>query len=319
MHRPLLLLTSLLCIAAAGCSIPTVLVQPVSNSPALEETVVRPGKTSRRKVAVIEVEGLLANATTGGGFLGTEENKVSLFRQQLGRAAADDRVKAVVLRINSPGGTVAASEAMYGDLRKFQEKTGKPVVAACQDVAASGAYYVAAAADEIHAAPGSLVGSIGVIFQTLDVSPLLDDVGIQITPITSGPLKDLASPFDGLSDAERDVLSGIVAEMHAQFTGVVLEHRNLADPSQAFDGRVYTGRGAVAAGLVDVVTDLDASLDRAAELADAEGASVVMYKRPYGYRGSVYATGPTLEVPGAAAIERMASALLPGAYYLWMP
>ena len=125
---------------------------------------------------------MLVNATTGGGLLGSEENKVSLFRQQLAKAASDNRVKAVVLRVNSPGGTVSASEVMYGDLMKFRAPSGKPVVAHCQDVAASGGYYVAVAADEIHATPTSIVGSIGVIFNTIDASELMDKIGVKVKP-----------------------------------------------------------------------------------------------------------------------------------------
>ncbi len=317
----------LIAFLAGGCSLPSVLVQPVSSSPALEETTVLAGKTTRQKIAVIEVEGMLINATTGGGLLGSEENKVSLFRQQLAKAASDDRVKAVVLRVNSPGGTVSASEVMYNDLMKFRASSGKPVVAHCQDVAASGGYYVAVAADEIHATPTSIVGSIGVIFNTIDASELMEKVGVKVAPVTSGPLKDMGSPFNGLGDVERGVIEGIVDDLYGQFTGVVLSRREIKEQDIAFDGRVFTGRDAMRIGLVDTLCDLDASIKRARELSGADGATAVMYKRPYGYRGSIYATspaggvgsagGPTvIHVPGLADLTRMLS---PGAYYLWMP
>ena len=313
-----------------GCSLPSFVVTPVSSSPELEEVVVYEGRTGRSKVAVIPVEGLLTNARTGGGLLGGgEENKVSLFRQQIGRAANDDRVKAVVLRVNSPGGTVTASQAMYEIVVDFRRKTGKPVVAHCQDVAASGGYYVAVAADEVHAVDTSIVGSIGVIFNTLDVSPLLAKIGVNVTPITSGPLKDMASPYDGLDQGEREVIEGMVAEMYAQFTDAVDRHRadDGIDRSVAYDGRVFTGRGAMEAGLIDRVGTLDDSVNRARRLAGVPGARVVMYTRPYGYRGSIYASGPAAQ-PGEAqgpltlrvpAVERLAELMQPGAYYLWMP
>ena len=325
-YRLLLPLLTVLATFAGGCSLPSLLIQPVSNSPELQETVVLPGKTDRQKIAVIEVEGMLVNARTGGGLLGAEENKVSRFRQQLERAANDGRVKGIVLRINSPGGTVAASQAMYGDLAKYKEVTGKPVVAACQDVAASGGYYVALAADEIHATPSSVVGSIGVIFNTIDASELMAKLGVSVNAITSGPLKDMGSPFNGLGEEEREVMQGMVDELYGQFTDAVQAQRTVEDPQTAFDGRVFTGTGALDAGLIDRVCDLDASINRARELAGAPGAAAVMYKRPYGYRGSLYAQSPVSEgpaaspvvvdVPGLSDVARM---LQPGAYYLWMP
>ncbi|MEM1011014.1 MAG: signal peptide peptidase SppA [Planctomycetota bacterium] len=320
-----LLVASLVALTSLGCSIPTFVVQPVSNSPELEEVVVRRGETKRAKVAVIPVEGLLVNARTGGGLLGTEENPVSLFRQQLARAAADDRVKAVVLRINSPGGTVAASEAMYRDVLRFKQQTGKVVVAASQDVSASGGYYVSCAADEIHAVPGGIVGSIGVIFQTLDASELMAKIGVEVRPITSGDLKDLGSPFDGLSEEEEAVFRGLVDDFFASFVAVVNEHREISDTETAFDGRVFSATQAKEIGLIDEVLDLDSSLSRAAELADAKGATVIRYTRPFGYRGSIYASGdvasltPRPALPGSEVLERYLQMLEPGAYYLWMP
>lgn len=327
--RPLALVAPPLALAAGGCSLPSLLITPVSSSPVLEETVVEAGKTKREKIALIEVEGMLSNTRVGSGGLlgGGEENKVSLFRQQLNAAAADDRVKAVVLRINSPGGTVTASDVMYDMVIDFKRRTGKPVVAACQDVAASGGYYVACAADEIHATDTSIVGSIGVIFQTIDLSAAMNKLGVAVRPIASGPNKDMGSPFTGLREDEQRLMQEMVDELYAGFRQVVETHRDVTDPSTAFDGRVFTGKGAREIGLVDQLCGLSESIDRARQLARAPRATAVMYKRPYGYRGSIYAashpaqpraTGGeiTLRVP---AVERLADMLQPGAYYLWMP
>lgn len=320
----------LLAFLASGCSLPSLLITPVSSSPELEETIADPGTTRREKIAIIEVEGMLANTRAGSGGLlgGGEENKVSLFRQQLDAAAADKRVKAVVLRINSPGGTVTASDAMYDMLIDFKARTGKPVIAACQDLAASGGYYIAVGADEIHAAPTSLVGSIGVIFQTIDISELMEKVGVKTVPLTSGPMKDMGSPFDGLDEQERAVMQGMVDELYGRFVTTVKRHRTISDEATVFDGRVFTGVAAQQAGLVDRVCGLEESIARARQMADAPGASVILYRRPYGYRGSIYASAGDIapradasdtlriDVPG---LERLASMLQPGAYYLWMP
>ena len=129
----------------SGCGTPSLLITPVSNSNKLDETTVAPGKgLFPDKVAIVEVEGLIANAKSGG-LLEATENPVSLFTQELNKAADDSDVKAIVLRVNSPGGTVSASDAMYQILQRFKAKTHKPVVASVQEVGASGAFYVSCA------------------------------------------------------------------------------------------------------------------------------------------------------------------------------
>ena len=321
-----LLVVSLLFASLAGCSIPSFLVTPVGNPSTLEETVVKPGN-KRAKVAIIEVEGMLTNTRAGGGVLGASENKVSLLQQELDAAASDDRVKVVVLRINSPGGTVAASEAMYNSVARFKKATGKPVLVQCQDVAASGGYYVACAADEIYAQNSSIVGSIGVIFQVVTADQALSNLGVRVQSLTSGPLKDMGSPFNELSDDERQVMQGMIDDFYAQFTKVVTANRSIAAPDTAFDGRVFTAEQAKDIGLIDGEQSLHATVARARKLAGRKDAAVVMYRRPYGYTGSIYASSPMtmpqadakdlqLVVPG---LSRIADSLTPGAYYLWRP
>ena len=148
-----------------GCVPSSFLITPVSGAKTLREEVVQPGRSfGGGKIAIIEVEG---NIGGGGGILPTlgGENRLSLFAQQLDAAERDRSVKAVVLRINSPGGTVSGADTMYEMVVKFKERSKKPVIASAQDVAASGAYYIACASDDIVARPTSVVGSIGVIFQ----------------------------------------------------------------------------------------------------------------------------------------------------------
>src|SRR5439155_2329373 len=165
-HRIVLTLIVLL----SGCGMPSFLITPVRNTNVLQEVDAQPGKGFKQgKIALIEVEGMLMNVKSGG-FLQPTENPLSLFVQQLEQAEKDGAVKAVVLRVNSPGGTVTTSDAMYQLLIRFRRRTHKPVVASCQEVCASGAYYVSCAADRIVAQPTSVVGSIGVIFNTFDLS-----------------------------------------------------------------------------------------------------------------------------------------------------
>jgi protease-4 len=306
-----------------GCGAPSFLVTPVASSTKLQEEVVQPGKGGA-KVAIVEVEGMLMNARTGG-LLQASENTVSLFAQEMDRAANDKNVKAVVLRINSPGGTVTASDLMYEIVNDFRAKSGKPVVASTQEVAASGGYYVACGADQIVAHPTSVVGSIGVIFSTFQFEGLMDKAGIEVEAIKSGPLKDMGSPFKALGNDEREVMQAMVDDYYARFVDVVRTRRNVTDADTlklTTDGRVFTGSRAVQLGLANRAGGLNEALDLARELGKAPGARAVIYKRPYGYGGSIYADGSVpparadvmrLELPGAGKV-------LPGGfYYLWQP
>src|SRR5688572_4562413 len=209
-----------------GCA-PSFLVTPVSSSQTLREITVEAGRGwSPKKIAIIEVEGMLLNARTGG-FLQAQENDVSLFAQQLKKAEADPAVRAIVLRINSPGGTVSASDLMYDEINRFKQRSKKPVIASAQDIAASGAYYVACAADKIVVQPTSVIGSIGVIFNTFDFSGSLAKIGASTEAIKSGALKDMGSPFKPLTDPERVVMQGMVDEYFARFRDLVSTRRGL--------------------------------------------------------------------------------------------
>src|SRR4051812_34055689 len=171
------LLFALCPLLIAGCGIPSFLITPVQNTNELNETTIQSGKGwSPKKIAIIEVEGMITN-TQSGGFLSPTENKVSLFTQQLERAAADPGVRAVVLRINSPGGTVTASDIMYQEIVKFRNEKHKPVIASAQELAASGAYYIACGCDKIVTHPTSVIGSIGVIFQDFDFADGMSKLG----------------------------------------------------------------------------------------------------------------------------------------------
>ena len=316
---------SVLCLLLAGCGTPSFLITPVQNTSQLKEHVVREGVGwSPPKIAIVEVEGMLMNMRTGG-FLQPSENSVSRFTQEMERAAADPEVKAVVLRVNSPGGTVAASDIMYQTVTKFKAKTKKPVVASLQDVAASGGYYVACSADKIVAHPMSVVGSIGVIFNTMNFEGTLAKIGAKVEAIKSGPLKDMGSPFRELDPQARSVMQGMVNEYYERFVGIVASHRSFkGDEARkaATDGRVFSGVKAVELGLADRAGLLDDAIDEAKSLSGAHNARVILYKRPYGYTGSIYASGSTqppetnvmqLKVPG------LNDPLPAGFYYLWNP
>jgi protease-4 len=300
------------------------LLTPTHVGGPLSETVMADSDSClcRHKVAVIDVEGVIMNARTSG-LLGSGENPVSEFREKLDAAAEDCHVKAVVLRINSPGGAVTASDIMYQDLVSFRHDTGKPVVACMMDVAASGAYYLSMGCDVVYAHPTSVTGSIGVIMSLYNASGLCTKLGVSSEPIKSGPNKDIGNPARPMTDEERGILQGMVNSFYDQFVHVVVEGRQLPeDQVRALaDGRVYTGIDAQKLGLVDKVGYLEDAIQEAMDRACIKDATIVAYDRCEGYRGSIYAHVPKipseinlkLDVPGLSS--RNGAAFM----YLWEP
>lgn len=283
-----------LVVLVAGCG-PDVgyVVRPVPMEDRIVEQIVatEPGWFVTDKIAIIDVDGLLFNQRMG--WFGFEDNPVSLFIEKLDAASADPRVKAVVLRINSPGGGVNASDIMHRRLLAFKRTKGVPVVAVLQDVAASGGYYIASGADVIVANPASITGSIGVLVQTVSFWGTMQKLGISTQAVTSGPRKDMASPLKPIDSGDVAILQGIVDEFHCNFVDVVAAGRqNLSREQVAAlaDGRVWTGTEAHKLGLVDEIGYLDEALALAKRLGGASAVKVVMYSRPWGYRSSIYAS-----------------------------
>ena len=281
----------------AGCGPGTgFLIRPVPVSEALEETTVStdPGFFVTDKVVVVDVSGLLFNQRSEGLF-GSHDNPVSLFVEKIDKVQKDPEVKAVVLRINSPGGGVTASDIMYRRVAELKKERKIPIVAAIEDVGASGAYYIACGADTIVASPTSVTGSIGVIVQTFSLAGTMAKLGIDAKAITSGPMKDMASPFKPLNADDQKVLQEIVTEFYGRFVEVVAAGRpklKREDVKRLADGRIYTGEQALAGGLVDSTGDVKDAVTEAKKRAGIKAAKVVMYDRPWGYKANVYSAAP---------------------------
>jgi protease IV len=279
------------CLPMTGC-FNGLLLKPTNVSDPVEETVITPsdGCLCRDKIVIIDVSGIIINARSSG-LLGDGDNPMSLFRERLDAAADDPHVKAVVLRINSPGGAVTASDIMYRDLVNFRQRTRKPVVACMMDVAASGAYYLSMGADVVYAHPTTVTGSIGVIMSLYDASGLAAKIGIATNPIKSGPIKDVGNPLREMTDQERAVLQELVNNFYDQFVHVVASGRRMREDEVRVlaDGRVYGGLRAKELGLVDEIGYLEDAICCAKSLAHLRDATVVAYERGGGYRGSIYA------------------------------
>ncbi len=234
------------------------------------------------KIGVVRVEGIITSGGTGffGGAGGSSDRIVSLVR----RVGRDKRIRALVLRVNSPGGSAAASQEIYDELMKVRRQ-GKPIVASMGDAAASGGYYVASAADHIVANGATLTGSIGVIYSHTELSELFKKIGFREEVIKSGSLKDMGSPARPLTDEERRILKGVINDVYDQFVTAVAEGRKGKLTKQEIkrlaDGRVYTGRQALKLKLVDQLGNFRRAVDLAAREAGVKGEpQLVDFRRP---------------------------------------
>jgi len=220
----------------------------------------------KEKVAVIRLNGVIAESGQQG-LLVTGGISPRLVGEYLKMAERDSGVKAVVLRINSPGGSAAASQEIASLIRRFKEDTGKPVVVSMGDIAASGGYYISAYADSIVANPSTLTGSIGVISQFIYIEGLLDKLGLELETIKSGEHKDMG--IWPLTQEQRQIMQDISDDLYRQFVNTVAEGRDLPVErvTELATGQLYTGTQALALGLVDDLGGLDTAVNIAASLA----------------------------------------------------
>ncbi|MGE5190565.1 MAG: signal peptide peptidase SppA [Gemmatimonadota bacterium] len=209
------------------------------------------------KVGVLPVTGLIADSEA------TIEN--------LRKFAKDDSIKAIVVRLNTPGGGVGPSQEIYEEIRKLKGK--KPVVSSMGAVAASGGYYIACGSQKIYANPGTITGSIGVIMQFVNVKDLIEKIGVKGVVVKSGELKDAGSPFRDMTPEERQYLQGVIDNVHAQFVKAVADGRGLdvEGVRKIADGRVFSGEQAMALGLVDALGNQEDAVAEAARMAKIEG------------------------------------------------
>ncbi len=314
--RRVLLLASLL----AGCSVISIDFTPRIEP--LRETTVE--GTGDAKILLLDLSGVLSDVPTPA--IGQAPPRVPLLarvREELKKVEEDDKVRALVVKINSPGGTVTASDILYRELSAFKARRKIPVVAALMDVAASGGYYVALAADTIVAHPTTVTGSIGVIMLTVNAEGLLTKVGVAPLVIKSGAKKDMGSPFRGLSEEERAIFQAVIDDFHRRFVALIAKERKLPEEKvrQLADGRIFTAEQARALGLVDQVGYLQEALAAARTATKVSEARVVMYHRPREYRADIYSTA-RLPEPLDASLAQLSSLLLgpgPRFLYLWWP
>lgn len=287
----------------------------------LVETVVH--GESGPKVLLLDIDGLIAELPEERGLLGRrEESMVARVREQLERAREDSLVRALLLRINSPGGTATASDILYREILEFKKERGMPVVAQLMGVATSGGYYVAMAADWIVAHPTTVTGSIGVIFLGVNFVGLMEKLGIENQTLRAGKHKDAGSVLRRMSAEERARIQSVLDDMHARFKQVVVDGRadlGAARVDALADGSIYSAEQAVAEGLVDGIGYLEDAVGEVEKRAGLESSRVVSYHRPREWRENLYTRAPfptALRLDLGTDLPRLGR---PGFLYLWLP
>ncbi len=258
----------------------------MAGAPKFEEAIVTDAKPAKgakaadTKIALIQLRGIITSAEPGA--LG--ETMVEDLKMQLDQAVEDAKVKAIVLYIDSPGGEVTASDMIYEAVRKARDVGKKPIVVYMGSLAASGGYYVACAGSHLIAHETSFTGSIGVIMQGINYEKLFDKVGLQMMTFKSGKFKDILSGSRPMTEEEKTYIQGLIMQTYDKFVGIVAKERNLPEDqlrNGVADGRVVSGKDALAAGLVNAVGSIEDAYAKAMELGNAPGSHVIRYESPF--------------------------------------
>jgi protease-4 len=311
------LLAVFLSLVVLGC-INVDLALPIGSPGELEETVLL--GDDGPKILLLEVDGVITEEPEER-FFGPGESPVARLREELDAAREDDEIRALLVRIDSPGGTVTASDILYDELRRFKAERGVPVIAHFMGVAASGGYYLAMAADEIVAQPTTVTGSIGVIFGGVNLAGLLEKIGVENQTLVSGSFKDAGSLLRRMTPAERSQLQSVLDDMYDRFLDVVASgRRELAreDLERLADGRIYSAQQALELGLVDRLGGLADAIEVAETRAGLSRSRLVTYHRSHEDHANFYSVRPGR---ARAWIEPPLWSRLPSPsfLYLWTP
>jgi len=316
------LLVSLTALFLNGCTLFSVaLLNPVSP---LKEKVLE-GEGSP-KLLLLDISGMISEKKSGANLRG-KPSLVGEVKEALQKAEKDREIVGVLVRINSPGGTVTGSDIIHHELQAFRNRRKIPVHAAIVGLGTSGGYYVAAATDRISAHPTSVTGSIGVLFVRFEVEGLLGKIGVTERTVKSGPKKDMLSPFRASTAEEEGIVQGVIDRLYGRFVDVVLARPgNLLTRGELLplaDGRIYSADQALSARLIDRVCYLDEALSDLKKAAGVEQARVISYYRSDSYQGSIYVGEPDASGPGAGlfTLGELGMEMFPdlGFAYLWKP
>jgi len=267
------------------------------------------------KVVRIAVHGVIMRGSDGGLF-DPGIDRIEHILQQIRAATHDSEVKGLIVEVDSPGGAITPSDEIYEALMRFREgDEERKVLVFMRDLAASGGYYVAIAGDYLMAEPTTIVGSIGVIMQSINMKGLSEKIGIHDVTIKSGDNKDFLNPFQDVDPAQVALLQGMIDEMHERFAGLVQERRGLSDETMdsMADGRIWSSDDALENGFIDGLGYWDEAVHQMAELLDEEEIKVVRYTREVDLWTAFSRVQNPLSVP------RVLDSTTPRFLYLWKP
>jgi protease IV len=307
----------------SGCIKPKITIFPDGTEP-LKEFILQ--GSAKEKILIVPVNGFISDSHKEMSFY-RKSSMVQEIVSQLMRAEKDKNIKAAILKIDSPGGTVTASDMLYHEITKYKERSGAKVVVVMMGVAASGGYYIALPADFIFAHPTSITGSIGVVFLRPNVSGLIGKLGLEVGIDKSGKNKDMGSPFRKPTEEEKEIVQNLIDDLAERFLTLVASQRKLSDEARAnvSSARIYTAADAMRLGLVDQIGYLDDAIKKTTTIAGLpENAKVIVYRRTEYPDDNVYNTFSSKPpVPEVNLIDPgLVESLLPlrsGFYYLWLP
>jgi protease-4 len=305
-----------------GCTTPRITLFGDDSIPLKEYTL---QGTAEGKVLVIPVKGIISDETKRE-FLRSKPGMVQEVVSQLSKAEKDSSVRTVVLKIDSPGGSVTASDLLYHEISAFKKRTGKKIVVAMMNVAASGGYYIALPADVIIAHPTTVTGSIGVLFLQPKVAGLMKKIGVEVDVSKSGKNKDMGSPFRPTTAEEKQIIQELIDKLGKRFLDLVARHRMLDKTrlSKIGTARLYLADEAQRLGLVDRIGYISDAIKEAKKLGSlSPDAKVVVYRRLEFPDDNLYNTRITSSGAGPALVDiDVPTPMLnmpTGFYYLWAP
>ncbi len=275
-----------------GCISVNVSLIP-SPAPLKEHVIEGEGKP---KILLIDISGFISQKGRGGSLLDLEKKPSTVVhvREALKEAGKDNDIAGVIFKINSPGGTVSASDIIYHELLAFKEKNKIPVYACITGTGTSGAYYIAAAADTIISHPTAITGSIGVIALKFNIESLMNKIGVDNETIMSGDKKDILSPFRPITPEERELMQGIIDHLYGRFVDSIFSQRKDMLTKEEIiklgDGRLYTADQALELKLIDHIEYLDDSINRMKQELNIKDASVITYNHSGNYNGTIYSS-----------------------------
>lgn len=311
--------------AATGCHFNVNLLP--SQGPLKEQVISGSGKD---RILILPIEGFISSYSSEG-FLGAgKQSAVARVKEQLDAAAGDRRIKAVILKIDSPGGMVTACDIIYNELMRYKSESGAKIVAMQMSMATSGGYYVSTAADRIIAHPTTVTGSIGVIMVKLSAEGLMQKIGVRDDTVKAGASKDFLSPYKTMAPDERRIVQKVLDSMHSRFKQVALKARgDVKDQDTSFDGRVFVAEEAMQRNLIDETGYMPDAVAAAKKMAGLNKATVIRLTSRESARVNEYsASSPAWRdgKPGASQInlvnidlKGLVGARSPAFMYYWAP